>query len=371
MNEVHADGAAALGDDGNRPDGLDVVEASRGNKVCLDTLDELMRTGNDKRLQERGEDKGTKDAHPVVQDIDYAGEDIADQVAERAEHGEQGDVSKNQGNGRDKDERNDLGDVLLGNLFDLGHKPGSQDCREYAALESNHGNGERTKVPVLSTRRVHNERVAVHKARVNHDDTDEDAQDRVTAKTLDCAVHNQDRQVVERGGDNGKEACEVLEELAVIGEAAFHAKEAVGNDQRLKADDDSSADESGNDGDKDVREYLEDREELALLVRLGALDLGSADLLNARQSHKLIVNLVDGTGTEDDHELAAVVQHALDAIDVLELGLVVFARILEHQTQTGHAMRGALDVLQSADVVDDLLGHCLVVHVPLHSFSKS
>lgn len=87
-----------------------------------------MRTGNDERLQERGKDKGTKDAHPVVQDIDYAGEDVTDQVAERAEHGEQGDVSKNQGNGRDKDERNDLGDVLLGNLFDLGHKPGSQDC---------------------------------------------------------------------------------------------------------------------------------------------------------------------------------------------------------------------------------------------------
>ena len=141
MNEVHTDGAAALGDDGNRPDGLDVVEASRGNKVCLDTLDELMRTGNDERLQERGEDKGTKDAHPVVQDIDYAGEDVTDQVAERAEHGEQGNVSKNQGNGRDKDERNDLGDVLLGNLFDLSHKPGSQDCGEHTALESNHGNG--------------------------------------------------------------------------------------------------------------------------------------------------------------------------------------------------------------------------------------
>ena len=87
---------------------------------------------------------------------------------------------------------------------------------------------------------------------MNHDDTDEDAQDRVTAKTLDRAVHNQDRQVVERGGDNGKEACEVLEELAVIGEAAFHAKEAVGNDQRLKADDDCSADEGGNDGDKNL-----------------------------------------------------------------------------------------------------------------------
>ena len=78
MNEVHADGAATLGDDGNRPDGLDVVEASRGNEVCLDTLDELMRTGNDERLQECGKDKGTKDAHPVVQDIDYAGEDVAD-----------------------------------------------------------------------------------------------------------------------------------------------------------------------------------------------------------------------------------------------------------------------------------------------------
>lgn len=62
MNEIHADGAAALGDDGNRPDCLDVVEASRGNEVCLDTLDELMRTGNDERLQERGEDKGAKDA---------------------------------------------------------------------------------------------------------------------------------------------------------------------------------------------------------------------------------------------------------------------------------------------------------------------
>ena len=157
----------------------------------------------------------------------------------------------------------------------------------------------------------------------------------------------------------------------MIGEAAFHAKEAVGNDQRLKADDDSSADEGGNNGDKDVREYLEDREELALLVRLGALDLGSADLLNARQSHKLIVNLVDGTGTEDDHELAAVVQHALDAIDVLELGLVVLARILEHQTQTRNAMRGALDVLQTADVIDDLLRHYFVVHVPLHSLTKS
>lgn len=206
---------------------------------------------------------------------------------------------------------------------------------------------------------------------MNHDDTDEDAQDRVTAKTLDRAVHNQDRQVVERGGDNGKEACEVLEELAVIGEAALHAKEAVGNDQRLKADDDSSADEGGNDGDKDVREYLEDREELALLVRLGALDLGSTDLLNARQSHKLIVDLIDGTGTEDDHELAAVVQHALDAIDVFELGLVVLARILEHQTQTRNAMRGTLDVLQTADVIDDLLRHYFVVHVPLHSLTKS
>ena len=157
----------------------------------------------------------------------------------------------------------------------------------------------------------------------------------------------------------------------MIGEAALHAKEAVGNDQRLKADDDSGADEGGNDGDKDVREYLEDREELALLVRLGALDLGSADLLNARQSHKLIVDLVDGAGTEDNHELAAVVQHALDAIDVFELGLVVLARILEHQTQTRNAMRGTLDVLQTADVIDDLLRHYFVVHVPLHSLTKS
>ena len=78
MDEIHADGAAALGDDGNRPDGLDVVEAGRGNEVGLNTLDELMRTGNDERLQERGEDKGAKDAHPVVQDIDYASEDVAD-----------------------------------------------------------------------------------------------------------------------------------------------------------------------------------------------------------------------------------------------------------------------------------------------------
>lgn len=174
VNEIHADGAAALGDDGNGPDGLDVVEAGRGNEISLDTLNELVRTGNDERLQERGKDEGTKDAHPVVQDIDYAGKDVANQVAERAEHGEQGDVGKNQGNGRDKDERDDLGDVLLGNLLDLGHEPGGQDCGEHAALESNHGNGERTKVPILSTRRVHNERVAVHKARMNHDDADED-----------------------------------------------------------------------------------------------------------------------------------------------------------------------------------------------------
>ena len=60
MNEVHTDGAAALGDDGNRPDGLDVVEASRGNKVCLDTLDELMRTGNDERLQDAAKTKAPK-----------------------------------------------------------------------------------------------------------------------------------------------------------------------------------------------------------------------------------------------------------------------------------------------------------------------
>lgn len=371
MNEIHADGAAALGDDGNGPDGLNVVEAGRGNEVCLDTLDELMRTGNDERLQDCSEDKSTKDAHPVVQDIDYAGKDVANQVAERAEHSEQGDVGKNQGNGRDKDKRDDLGNVLLGNLLDLGHEPGSQNCGEYAALESNHGNGKRTEVPILSARRIQNERVAVHKARVNHDNADEDTQDRVAAKTLDRTVHHQDRQVVERGGDNGKEACEVLEELAVIGKAALHAKEAVGNDQRLKADDDSSTDEGGDDGNKDVREYLENREDLALLVRLGALDLGSADLLNARQSHKLIVDLVDGAGTEDNHELAAVVQHALDAIDVFELGLVVLARILEHQTQTRNAMRGTLDVLQTADVIDDLLRHYFVVHVPLHSLTKS
>ena len=206
---------------------------------------------------------------------------------------------------------------------------------------------------------------------MNHDNADEDTQDRVAAKTLNRTVHHQDRQVIKRSGNNGKEACEVLEELAVIGKAALHAKEAVGNDQRLKADDDSSTDEGGDDGNKDVGEYLENREDLALLVRLGSLDLGSANLLDTRQSHKLIVDLVNGTGTKDDHELAAVIQNALDAIDVLELGLVVLARVLEHQTKTRNTVRGALDVLQTADVVDDLLRHYFVVHVPLHSLTKS
>ena len=202
---------------------------------------------------------------------------------------------------------------------------------------------------------------------MNHDDTDEDAQDRVAAKTLNRAVHHQDRQVIEGGGDDAKEARDVLEELALVGQATFHAKEAVGHDQRLKTDDDGSADEGGDDGDEDVGEHLEDGEDLTLLVRLGTLDLGGADLLDAGQSHKGVIDLVDGAGAKDDHELAAVVQHALDAIDVLEFGLVVVARILEHQAQARDAVRSALDVVQATDVIDDLLRYLFVIHVPFQS----
>lgn len=362
MQQVHADGATALGDDGDGPDGLDVIEAGGGDEVGLDALDELMRASHNEWLQEGREDERAKDAHAVVKHVDDAGEDVANKVTNGAEDREQGDVGGEQCDRRDEYKGDDLGNVLLSKLFDLSHEPSGKDSREHAALEGDLRNHESKEVPVRGTRGIEHVGVAVHEAGVHHDDTHEDAQDGVAAKALDRAVHHQDGQEIEGGRDDRKEAGDAREKLVALGEAALHAKEALGGKQRLEADDDGGAHEGGDDGDEDVGEHPQHREELALLVSFVGLDLGGADLLGAGELHERVVDLVDGARAKDNHELAAVEQHALDAVDLLELRLVVGARVLEHETQACHAVRGALEVVDAADVGEHLFGYVRVVH---------
>ena len=75
-----------------------------------------------------------------------------------------------------------------------------------------------------------------------------------------------------------------------------------------------------------------------------------------RQLHNLVVHGGDTAADDDLIPVAALRNSAKHALHVLESVLVYLACVDKLETQTGGAMRQALDVARTTDRVDDLRG---------------
>ena len=69
--------------------------------------------------------------------------------------------------------------------------------------------------------------------------------------------------------------------------------------------------------------------------------------------------------SDDDLILAALLDHGLDALDLVDFGVIRLALVVEDQTKTRHAMCCGCDVVGAADCLDDLFrgGYIIQCHI--------
>ena len=76
---------------------------------------------------------------------------------------------------------------------------------------------------------------------------------------------------------------------------------------------------------------------------------------HTRDTQELVIDLVDCSRADDELQLPVRLKHALDALDIVEVGLVDFAVILDNEPKPRCAVRRLCDIVPPTDVVDDFL----------------
>ena len=113
---------------------------------------------------------------------------------------------------------------------------------------------------------------------------------------------------------------------------------------------------------KDLGQLLQDEVAHALLLRGDGFLFGRGCSLPAQLSHDSIVDLGDFCAA-DHLELAAGHDDRDDALQMLNDVLFGFALIAEHEAQAGEAVGDLLHVGLAADIVQDVFGYLVVIHV--------
>lgn len=342
-----------LGDIGSAGDGQPVGHAVLGELAQVDGGVHLVDTGNDRGSIEQADDKGTDAEGQGEQSLDQA----EDGVLGPHEDGADGNEGHEHGH-KHRDERGHkevehLGDNLVETLLQEGEDRTGDDDGNHMALiadplkavhagdDGDHG-----------LHALGGNRVGALQRRVNERTADDGAQIRVGAKDLSRGVADQDLQEAkgrarDQVGDLVDKVIGIERDKAV---GAHKVEGAHDSQQQARGHD------GGNNGDKDVAEYLNGAHKDVLLLRRGLLDLGLGGSLDAAKRNELVVDLIDGASAKDNLELALRLKDTLSAVDILEGLLVNLGVIGNHQAQTRGAMRGRDDVVGATDVVEHLLG---------------
>ena len=202
---------------------------------------------------------------------------------------------------------------------------------------------------------------AVQECGVDHQKTDDRAQEQVAAEDSCCGNSDDDRQIRESS------ICDDVQELEPVAVA-----EAQAGDLRECLDEthhQTGCNDGGKDRNEDVTDGLQSLSPDRSLGRGGCLDVVLCAGCNAGDCDEFIKDFVDGTGADDQLELSVGLEHALDAVDFLESRLVYFPVISDNETQSCRAVRGGDHVCAAADIISDLLRTFVVIQCHTNVFS--
>ena len=184
----------------------------------------------------------------------------------------------------------------------------------------------------------------------------------VAPKDRGCREAEQDLQVCQGAGvDERRDAPPYaggvqIKETRAVGGGCAHELDGTHD-----AHEHAGCDDGGDDGDEDVREYLDGLHEAVLLLGGRLLDVGLARGGDVALLAELLVDLVDSACPVDDLELTRSLKVALGANGVIDLLLVDLGVVCDDQAQACGAVRCRNDVARAADRLQNLLsGLCVI-----------
>lgn len=312
-----------------------------------------MDTRDDRGGIEQADDKGTDAERQGQQGLDQTEDCVLGPDEDGADGNERHEHGHEHGDERCHKEVEHLGNDLVQALLEEGQNGTGDNDGDHMALIADPlkavhaGNDGDHGLHALGGNRV-----GALQRGVDERTTDDGTQIRVGAEGLSRGVADQDLQNAkgrsrDQVGNLVDKVIGVERDKAVGG----HKVEGTHNAQQQ-----ARSHDGGDDGDKDVAEYLNGAHKDVLLLRRGLLDLGLGGSLDAAKRNELVVDLIDGASAKDNLELALGLKDALSAVDILEGLLVNLGVIGNHQAQTRGAMRGRDDVVGATDVVEHLLG---------------
>ena len=265
-----------------------------------------------------------------------AGENHGLQVCEdRADDGKC-DVGchKNRGERRYKQIQH-LRDMLVQPFFNLTHQEYGKHDRNDVSLVSGLLDREDKDVPGGDSSLIAGHGPGVDKIRMNHEKTDNRAQEDIAAEYSRRGD----------GYDTGQE------DEGCIGHHIQESVPVAGCKSRKRlteglhqAHHETGSDDSRQDRDKYVADRLQQLLPERLFFRRGCFDVVLGRRRHAGDRQEFVIYFVDRTGADDELQLSVGFEHALDAVDVLEDLFIDLAVVRNDQAQPGRAVRGADDV---------------------------
>ena len=182
---------------------------------------------------------------------------------------------------------------------------------------------------------------------MHHHKAYDSAEEQVAAKHARRRNRNDDRQI--REGRIGHH----VKELIPVSVAKIKARDLA---ERF----DQTHQEAGcHDSRKNRDKHVADRLQKAFPQRLfcgrSCFYVILCRSRHARDGKELVIDLIDRSCSDDELKLSVGFEHALHAVNVVEIVLVYLAVILDDQSQAGCTVCRLCHIFPTADMIDDLL----------------
>ena len=188
---------------------------------------------------------------------------------------------------------------------------------------------------------------------MDHQKTDDRAQEDVAAEYTRRGNCYDNGQICESGVSNSIEECEPV--------AAAESQSGDLGESLDQTHHKTGCYDSGQDRDEYVADCLKSLSPDGSLGCCRRLDVILRAGLYAGDLDELVEDLVDGTCTNDQLQLSIGLEHTLDAVYIVKSFFVDFAVISDNQTKSCGAVRCGYDVLAAADIISDFLGTLMII----------
>ena len=194
---------------------------------------------------------------------------------------------------------------------------------------------------------------AVQECGVDHQKTDDRAEEDVAAEYTCCRNCYDNGQICESGVSNCVEECEPVGcakvESGDLSESLDETHHKTGSY------------DCGQDRNEYIADCLQSLLPDGLLSSSCCLNVILGACLYAGDRDELVENLVNCTGTNDQLQLSIGFEHTLDTLYIVKSFLVDLAVISDNETKSGCAVRCGYDVGAAADIISDLLGTLVII----------